>query len=49
MRIAPEAFRVDEQDQLHVLLESVPPELRAKVEKAVRACPRLALKLVEEG
>jgi len=48
MRVAPEAFLVDEKDQLKVLVEQVGPELRAKVEKAVKACPRRALSLVEE-
>ena len=47
MRIAPEVFRVDEQDQLHLLSENVAPELLAKVERAVRACPRRALSLAE--
>lgn len=48
MRIAPEAFRVDEQDQLHILVDTVDPALRAKVERAVKACPKGALRLVEE-
>ena len=48
MRVAPEAFRVDENDQLHVLVDQVDPALRAKVEKAVKACPKRALSLVEE-
>ncbi|HSP79410.1 MAG TPA: ferredoxin [Myxococcaceae bacterium] len=47
MRAAPEAFNLDEQDQLHVLVENVTPELRAKVEQAVRGCPRQALSLSE--
>jgi ferredoxin len=51
MRAAPEVFRVDEDDHLHVHLpvHEVSPELRAKVEKAVRDCPRRALSLVTEG
>lgn len=48
VRAAPEAFRVDEEDRLHVLVDEVPPELRARVEKAVRACPRQALALAED-
>ena len=48
MRMAPEVFHVDEADQLHVLVERVTPELRAKVERAVKACPKRALSLVEE-
>lgn len=48
MNVAPEAFNLDEKDQLHVLVENVPPELRAKVEKAVRDCPRQALSLSKD-
>lgn len=48
MRAAPEAFCVDEQDKLHLLVEHVSEELRPKVEKAVRGCPKLALSLIEE-
>lgn len=47
MRAAPEVFRVDDDDRLHLLVEDVPPELRPKVEQAVRACPRGALSLAE--
>ncbi|WP_437806936.1 ferredoxin [Sorangium sp. So ce1078] len=47
MRAAPEAFRVDEEDRLHILLDEVDPALRPKVERAVRACPRRALALVD--
>jgi ferredoxin len=47
MRAAPEVFRVDEDDKLHVLVDEVPADLRAKVEKAVRSCPKAALSLVE--
>ncbi|XXT24021.1 ferredoxin [Sorangium sp. So ce429] len=47
MRAAPEAFRVDDDDRLHLLVTEVPPELRAKVERAVRDCPRGALSLTE--
>ncbi len=47
MKVAPEVFRVDEQDRLHLLVEEVSPEQRARVEKAVRGCPRQALSLTE--
>lgn len=47
MRAAPEVFRVDDDDRLHLLVTDVPPELRAKVEKAVSTCPRAALSLEE--
>lgn len=48
VRAAPESFRLNDQDQLEVLTEQVPPELRAKVEKAVRGCPKQALSLTED-
>ncbi|AUX39634.1 ferredoxin [Sorangium cellulosum] len=46
VRAAPEAFRLDDDDRLHLLVTDVPPELRPKVEKAVRDCPRGALSLL---
>jgi len=45
MAEAPEVFKVDDDDNLHVLNESPPEELRTKVEAAVRLCPKQALKL----
>jgi ferredoxin len=48
MRVAPEAFRIDEKDHLHVLVEEVAPHLRERVERAVKLCPRQALALVAE-
>lgn len=48
VRVAPEAFHLDDKDSLHVLAEHVTPELRARVEKAVQGCPRQALALSED-
>jgi ferredoxin len=48
MEQAPEVFRVDEDDSLHILIARPPESLRAKVEAAVRLCPRQAITLVEE-
>ncbi len=45
MQQAPDIFKVDEEDNLHILDESPGPELREKVESAVRLCPRQALSL----
>lgn len=45
MKAAPEAFLLDEKDRLHLLVEEVTPDLRAKVERAVNSCPRQALSL----
>lgn len=45
MKVAPEVFTVDDSDQA-VLLQPDPVEdLRAKVEAAVRRCPRQAITL----
>ena len=48
MEQAPEVFKVDENDNLHVLNEHPPESLRKKVEAAVRLCPRQALAIVED-
>jgi ferredoxin len=48
MSKAPEVFKVDDEDNLHILIENPPEQLRAKVEEAVRLCPRQALGLVED-
>ena len=47
-RVAPELFKVDEKDTLHVLQERPDESLREKLETAVKRCPRKALKLIEE-
>jgi ferredoxin len=47
MRVAPHVFHVDEKDRLHVLVERVDPALRSQVERAVKACPKRALSLVD--
>ena len=48
MDVCPECFRVEEDDTLTVLIEKPPEKLRAKVEEAVRLCPRQAISLVED-
>lgn len=47
MDVAPEIFRVDDDDMLHILIESPPESLRKKLEDAVRLCPRQAIRLEE--
>ena len=42
---APEVFQVDDKGFLTVLQENPPEELREKVERAVKYCPTMALKL----
>jgi ferredoxin len=48
MDVCPECFRVEEDDTLTVLVERPPESLRAKVEEAVRLCPRQAISIVED-
>jgi ferredoxin len=48
MEQAPEVFKVDENDDLHILDETPAAELRKKVEAAVRLCPRQALVLDDD-
>jgi ferredoxin len=49
MAAAPEVFEVRDDDNLYVLIEGpIPAELRAKVEEAVRVCPKQALSLVDD-
>jgi ferredoxin len=40
----PEVFRVEEDDTLTLLMEEIPEALRAKLQEAVRLCPRQALR-----
>lgn len=55
MDIAPELFKVDEEDNFHHLLKGaadeisgeIPAEHEAKAQEAVRLCPRQALAIVE--
>jgi ferredoxin len=42
---APEVFRLGDDDNLYVLQEEPDESLRAKVEDAVRRCPKQALAL----
>ena len=45
MESAPEVFRLDDNDELHILVESPPETLRKKVQEAARRCPRQAIKI----
>ena len=40
---APDVFEIGEDGNLHILDESPPEALRAKVDKAVRECPTGAI------
>jgi ferredoxin len=46
-KAAPEVFVVGEDDRAKILIERPGEELRVKVEKAVRRCPRQAISIVE--
>ena len=48
MAAAPGVFQVDEEDRNHILIEKPGEELRAKVEAAVRLCPRQAISIEED-
>ncbi len=48
VKIAPELFRLDDQDFLEILDEHPPEALREKAEKAAARCPKRAISLVEE-
>lgn len=45
MSKAPEVFLVDEDDELQLLMDEIPEELRSKVEAAVTGCPKAALSI----
>jgi ferredoxin len=45
MAAAPEVFEVRDDDFLYVLDENPPEALRAKVEAAVRTCPKHAISI----
>lgn len=45
MGILPEVFEVREDDNLYILNESPPEELRPQLEEAVRRCPKQAISL----
>ena len=47
MKVCPEVFEVREDDNLYLSTETPDESLRAKVEEAVRRCPRQALALQE--
>ena len=45
METVPGVFEVRDDDRSYVLMDDVPEELRARVERAVQACPRAAIRL----
>ena len=47
MENAPEVFEVRDDDYSYALLDEIPEDLRAKVERAVESCPRAAIRIEE--
>jgi ferredoxin len=45
---APEVFELRDDDLSYVLMDEIPEELREKVERAIRLCPRQAIDEVTE-
>ena len=43
----PEVFEVREDDRSYTVMDEIPEELRARVERAVQVCPRAAISLQE--
>jgi ferredoxin len=48
MRLAPEVFEVRDDDRLYLKAERPPESLRARVEEAVRRCPKQAISIVDD-
>lgn len=43
---APEVYRLDDDCELELLVDEVPPELQVKAEAGARVCPVAALRLL---
>ena len=49
VRLVPEVFELDDDDRLRLKQEDAPEALRARLDEAVRRCPKQALALVDES
>jgi ferredoxin len=47
-KLAPEIFRLGDDDQARVLVDHPPDSASGKVEQAIRRCPRQAIRLVPD-
>ncbi len=47
MEVCPEVFKVDDDDNLHILMDEPPESLRAKLKEAEAICPRQAISIQE--
>ena len=45
--LVPEVFEVDDNDNLNILVDEIPAGLVEGVRRAVRSCPKAALRLTE--
>jgi ferredoxin len=45
--LVPQVFEVDDDDNLHILVDEVPGQLADGVRHAVSSCPKAALRLAE--
>jgi ferredoxin len=45
--LVPEVFDVDDNDELHILVDEVPAGLQDGVRRAAASCPKTALRLAE--
>lgn len=48
MKVAPEVFAVGDDDRARLINKNPGEDLRAKVDAAVRRCPRQALAIIDE-
>jgi ferredoxin len=44
----PEVFKLDDDDNLVLLMEHAPEELRERLRQAERSCPKQAISVVED-
>ncbi len=47
MKVCPEVFEVGDDDRAHLRVQNPGEDLRAKIEAAVRRCPRQALAIAD--
>ena len=45
METVPEVFEVRDDDRSYALMDDIPHKLRPKIERAVSACPRAAIRM----
>jgi len=48
VKVSPPLFKLDENDQLHILNKNPAGDLLADAQEAVRRCPKQALKLLPD-